>query len=141
MDEHGHDAPEGRRYLPTLAELIDRLTIVILKQVFIPENKDIYAAERKLIEHDIDIFQKGLSIIVSASVIVMLTNRFIWENESRARAGGSDQDRLLKTTHSINGVRNRAKNKIARFLGDREDLKTDSLAADLPPELGNWDIV
>ena len=34
-----------RKYLPTIAELIDRLSIVQLKEVFIPEHKEEYAKE------------------------------------------------------------------------------------------------
>lgn len=48
--------------------------------------------------------------MIRAILIIMLTNRYIWENESKARLGGSEQDKLLKLTHSINGIRNTAKN-------------------------------
>lgn len=77
---------------------------------------------------------------VHAMLVIMLANRFIWENESKARAGGNEQDKLLKLTHSINGVRNAAKNQLARLDGGRKDYKIDSLAADLPSEFGNWKI-
>ena len=36
---------EKRKYLPTLSELIDRLSIVQLKEVFIPDHKEEYAKE------------------------------------------------------------------------------------------------
>lgn len=168
MDEHGPDAPEPvlydsdmerprlavrttpipreRKYLPTLADLVDRLTIVQLKAIFIPEHAAEYVAERALILHDIDMIleeqaraghQFGAAD-VHAVAIVMLTNRFIWENESKAREGGGDQDKLLKLTHSINGVRNAAKNVLSERTGTRKDYKLDALAADLPPEFGNW---
>lgn len=42
-----------RKYLPTLSELIDRLTIAQLKEVFIVEHKDEYADEISKICHDI----------------------------------------------------------------------------------------
>ena len=42
-----------RKYLPTLSELIDRLSIVQLKEVFISEHKDEYAQEIADIVHDI----------------------------------------------------------------------------------------
>jgi hypothetical protein len=42
-----------RKYLPTLAELIDRLSIVQLKEVFIPEHKSEYSKEISDILHDI----------------------------------------------------------------------------------------
>lgn len=140
----------NRKYYPTFAELIDRLSIVQLKAIFIPENKEAYEEEIGLICHDIDEILKeqhevGVELFVSAKMIramliVMLTNRFIWENESKARLGGSEQDKLLKLTHSVNGVRNTAKNVISQELGERKDLKIDSLAADMPKEFGNWNI-
>ena len=42
-----------RKYLPTLSELVDRLSIAQLKEVFIPEHKAEYAEEIKDIIHDI----------------------------------------------------------------------------------------
>ena len=44
-----------RKYLPTLAELVDRLSIIQLKEVFITEHKEEYAEEIKDIVHDIDL--------------------------------------------------------------------------------------
>ena len=138
----------SRRYLPSLSDLVDRLAIVQMKAIFIPERAGEYLQERQLIEHDIDLIlhqrqEDGSRVTASdvhAILVIMLANRFIWENESKARAGGSDQDRLLKLTHSINGVRNAAKNQLSRLDGGRKDYKLDALAADLPPEFGNWGI-
>jgi hypothetical protein len=135
--------PSNRCYLPTLSDLVDRLSIVQLKAIFIPERAREYIEERALIEHDIDLILRGRAITASevhAILVIMLANRFIWENESKARAGGAEQDKLLKLTHSINGVRNAAKNQLARLDGGRKDYKLDSLAADLPSEFGNWKI-
>lgn len=138
------DAPMSvtRKYLPTLAELIDRLSIVQLKEIYIGGD---YANERTLIEHDIDLLLATPGKITAgylrAVMLIMLANRVIWENEAKAREGGSEQDKLLKFTHSINGIRNRAKNVIARASGEREDKKVDCFAADLPAEYGNWDIL
>ena len=140
-----------RKYLPTFAELIDRLFIVQLKAIFIPENKEAYEKEIELIMHDIDEiikerdFDDTFEGIINAKMIraigiLMLTNRFIWENESKARAGGAEQNKLLQLTHSINGVRNTAKNIISQELGERVDLKIDCLAAELVKEFGNWNI-
>ena len=104
-----------RKYFLTFAELLDRLSIVQLKSIFIPENKEAYEKEISLIMHDLDkilqieqekvcIEGENHKLIVNAKMIraimmIMLTNRFIWENESRARIGESDQDKLLKLTH------------------------------------------
>ncbi len=134
-----------RRYLPTFADLVDRLTIVQLKEVFIPEHAMEYRAERALIGHDIDLLLASRDRPVSATDIhaiamIMLANRVIWENESKARTGESGQDKLLKFTHSINGVRNTAKNVLAAAVGERVDHKTDCFAADLIAEFGNWNV-
>jgi hypothetical protein len=141
----GQPKSEGRRFLPTLSDLVDRLTIVQLKMIFISEHKEAYLKEREDIEHDIDLIIREKDIRFGANeihavVMLMLCNRFIWENESRARAGGSEQDKLLKLTHSINGIRNASKNKLAVIDGGRKDYKIDALAADLPPEFGNWSV-
>ena len=39
-----------RKYLPTLAELVDRLSIIQLKEVFITEHKEEYGQEIKDID-------------------------------------------------------------------------------------------
>ena len=137
-----------RKYLPTLAELLDRLAIVMLKSIHIDENRKAYLDEIGLIEHDINALlnalpARGISFdayCLRAIMVLMLTNVTIWNNESLARKGGSEQDKLLKFTHSINGVRSVAKNIIAHYVGERVDLKVDSLAANLPEQFGNWDI-
>ena len=135
---------QTRYYVPTFAELIDRLSIVILKSIFASENSAAYEEEQKLIMADINMLLTTTPSVsadmIRAILIVMLTNRYIWENESKARAGGSEQDKLLKLTHSINGLRNTAKNVISRERGERVDLKIDALAAGLIQEFGNWNI-
>lgn len=133
-----------RKYLPTFAELVDRLSIVQLKSVFIPEYKAAYDAERADIEHDIDLMlaerdYRMTAKDIRAVMIVMLANRVIWEGEGEVRRTGVDNGKLL-ATHSINGVRNTAKNFLQQRFGGRQDLKTDCLAADLPKQFGNWDV-
>ena len=51
-----------RKYLPTLAELVDRLSIAQLKEVFITEHKEEYAQEIKDIVHDIDMILKDENV-------------------------------------------------------------------------------
>ncbi len=54
-----------RKYLPTLAELVDRLSIIQLKEVFIPEHKEEYAKEINDIIHDINLILSEESVILS----------------------------------------------------------------------------
>ena len=117
-----------------------------MKSIFIPENKKAYDIEIEDIKHDLDdiIKEKNVDItaeLIRAISIVMLSNRYIWENESKVRTSGDeDESKLLKLTHSINGVRNTAKNVISNELGERVDLKIDCLAAELKSDFQNWDI-
>ena len=52
---------EERKYLPTLSELVDRLSIVQLKEVFIPEHKAEYGEEVAAIVHDIQLYLNDYS--------------------------------------------------------------------------------
>lgn len=124
-----------RKYLPTLSELIDRLSIVQLKEVFIPEHKLEYAKEISDILHDIQLVldeQKGILTAETVRAIVVLSqmNLHIWHNESNVRKGIKDGN-SLELTHGLNGIRNTAKNRIQEVVGGRKDYKIDCLAADL----------
>lgn len=125
-----------RNYLPTFSELIDRLSITTLKSIKLSDHKKEYEEESQLIMHDLNeiIEEKNIKLtgqMVRAILMIMLSNEVIWQNESKARLGGDEQDKLLKFTHSVNGVRNLAKNVISNEIGERKDLKTDCLAAEL----------
>jgi len=134
-----------RKYLPTFSELVDRLTIVLLKSIFIPQNKKQYDQEIVDIKHDIDVIIKEKNLVLNSDIIksvciIMLANRYIWENESKCRTGESQDLSLLKLTHSIKGIRNTAKNILAKEFKERQDLKIDCLAAELLSDFQNWDI-
>ena len=98
-----------RKYLPTISELIDRLSIVQLKEVFIPEHKEEYSEEIKDIIHDIDLELSEKSVILSgddirALIVLAQMNLHIWHNESEARKGINAEENL-RLTHGLNGVR------------------------------------
>lgn len=129
-----------RKYLPTLSELIDRLSIVQLKEVFIPNHKQEYAQEIEAIVHDIQLVldeQQGKITAETIRAIVVLSqmNLHIWHNESNYRKGIKDGNNL-ELTHGLNGIRNTAKNKIQEIVGGRKDYKIDCLAADFK----DWEI-
>lgn len=135
-----------RFYLPTFSELLDRLSIVQLKQIFIPKNNKEYTEEMKLIMADIDSFLEEEKIKVDSnfirmSMLLMLSNRYIWENESKARESGDINNSSLILTHSINGVRNSIKNFIVEHYtkSQRKDFKIDCLASELRGEFQNWE--
>ena len=123
-----------RKYLPTLSELIDRLSIAQLKEVFISEHKEEYAKEIKDIMHDINL--EGVDAELIRSVVVLSQmNLHIWHNESNYRNGIKDGNDL-ELTHGLYGIRNTAKNKIQEIDGGRKDYKIDCLAADFK----DWEI-
>lgn len=123
-----------RRYLHTLGDLVDRLSIVQLKEVFIPEFKQEYSQEIADIVHDIQVILDETNGVVDAEtiraiVVVAQMNLHIWHNESNYRRGIKDGNNL-ELTHGLNGIRNTAKNKIQEVIGGRKDYKVDCLAAD-----------
>lgn len=130
-----------RKYLPTLSELVDRLSIVQLKEVFISDHKEEYAQEIKDLVHDIDVelAANGITGIsgetIRATIVLAQMNLHIWHNESNYRKGIKDGNNL-ELTHGLNGIRNTAKNKIQEKFGGRKDYKVDCLAA----EFKDWDI-
>tara|TARA_B100000900_G_scaffold377263_1_gene360563 strand:- start:6078 stop:6488 length:411 start_codon:yes stop_codon:yes gene_type:complete len=131
-----------RKYLPTLSELIDRLSIAQLKEVFISEHKKEYAQEIKDIVHDIqeNIDENNSKITaetIRAIVVLSQMNLHIWHNESNYRKGIKDGNNL-ELTHGLNGIRNTAKNKIQEIVGGRKDYKIDCLAADFKDWEVSW---
>lgn len=129
----------NRKYLHTLGDLIDRLSIVQLKEVFIPEHKNLYSQEISDIVHDIQVAidesdAKITAETIRAIVVVSQMNLHIWHNESNYRRGIKEGN--LELTHGLNGIRNTAKNKIQEIVGGRLDYKVDCLAADFK----DWEI-
>jgi hypothetical protein len=129
-----------RKYLPTLSELIDRLSIVQLKEVFITDHKDEYAKEIKDILHDIQMIIDSENVkmdseTIRAIVVLSQMNLHIWHNESNYRKGIKDGNNL-ELTHGLNGIRNTSKNKIQEVVGGRKDYKIDCLAS----EFKDWEI-
>ncbi len=131
---------EQRKYLPTLSELIDRLSISQLKEVFITDHKEEYAQEIADIVHDIELLLTQTEGRVTgeqirAIIVLAQMNLHIWHNESNVRSG-KEGPSALALTHGLNGIRNTAKNKIQEVMGGRKDYKIDCLAA----EFKDWNI-
>ena len=128
-----------RKYLPTLGELIDRLSIVQLKEVKIPQHKEEYAQEILEIVHDINEILNDKPKVdgefIRAIVVLSQMNTHIWYNEDNAR-NGDDVGNKLMLTHGLNGIRNTAKNKIQELDGGRKDYKVDCIASDFK----DWEI-
>lgn len=129
-----------RKYLPTLAELIDRLSISQLKEVFITDHKEEYAKEIEEIVHDVELILSQTDGRITgeqirAIIVLSQMNLHIWHNESAVRKGTAGPANLA-LTHGLNGIRNTAKNKIQEVAGGRKDYKIDCLAS----EFKDWEI-
>ena len=130
---------EDRKYLPTISELIDRLSIIQLKEVFITEHKDEYAKEIKDIVHDLNLlmnWEKPTGEMIRAIIVLAQMNTNIWYNDTKYRQGEGDGN--LGLTHGLNGIRNTAKNIIQDQIDDdgRKDYKIDCIAA----EFKDWEV-
>jgi hypothetical protein len=143
-----------RKFMPGFAELIDRMSIDLLKEVKIPEHKQIFVDEKNIIMEDIDTIIKEKKITLTADLIHAIIvcaqmNEHIWYNESSARLGVLNKESMspeqyeeallkLRLTHSINGIRSIAKNTISFLIGDKDkmDYKVDCVASDYKA----WDI-
>lgn len=129
-----------RKYLPTLGELIDRLSIIQIKELKIPNHKEEYSQEIEDIVHDINQIIKNGDFeldgeFVRAIVVLSQMNLHIWVNEDNARSGDNQGNQLM-LTHGLNGIRNTAKNKIQERVGGRKDYKIDCIA----DEFKDWEI-
>tara|TARA_Y100000034_G_C6809073_1_gene363480 strand:+ start:480 stop:911 length:432 start_codon:yes stop_codon:yes gene_type:complete len=133
-----------RKFLPSLSELIDRLAIHQLKEVFIIEHKQKYAKEIQDIIHDIDIIldeNKQIEVdgdMMRNIIVLAQINTHIWYNESAVRAGTGKGN--LRLTHGLNGIRTISGNRIMeKIKNGKKDYKIDCLAAEFKDWEISWD--
>lgn len=123
-----------KKFLPCFADLIDRLSIHLLKEIRIPEIKKQIIKEKFDILNDLgeDIKNKHIKLtpeIIHAIIIIAELNCTIWDNESQARKGKDQDLQKLYLTHSLNGLRMDAKNRLQCYIGESKlDEKKDCLA-------------
>lgn len=135
---------QDRKYLPTLADLIDSLTINQIKEIKFRDKKSAYAKEIKEICHDIDLVIKEKQIklnskLIRIIVLVAQLNLYIWENKDRMQEGKEENYlQLLKLAHQLNGIRNTMKNEISEEIGDKDpSKKRTNIETD---DLKGWEI-
>lgn len=137
------DKTINRLYLPTLADLIDRLTIAQIKEVLLPEKRESYAEEMRRLGHDIDLIieEKGIKLsarLIRIIIVIAQINLHIWFKKDRMQADSDHYLDLLKLSHQLNGIRNQMKNLILEECGDKQpsarhtNVSTDGLEG--------WDI-
>ena len=114
-----------RLYLPPLAELIDSLTIDQIKEVKLPQDRELFAREMDKITHDIDLIieERGLKLssrLIRIIIAIAQMNLHIWHNKDEMQKDPARYTELLKLAHQLNGVRNQMKNLLLEEVGDRE---------------------
>lgn len=131
-----------RRYNYSFAELVDRINIVQMKQIFTKEGKEKFQEEITDILHDIQLFlDEGVVItadIIRAIVVLTQSNLEIWKNEDGVRELNDNREveeiaKTLLYTHSLNSTRSGAKTRIQYLIGGRTDPKINYIGS-------AWDI-
>lgn len=132
-----------RKFLLPLAELVDRLTIDQIKEVFLQEHKESFLKEMEILSEDIDLIieEKGLKLsarLIRIIIALAQMNLHIWYNKDQMQKNSEKYMDLLKLSHQLNGIRNQMKNLLLEETGDKEksaeriNFNTDGLKG--------WDI-
>ena len=119
------DVNSDRQYLPPLAELVDRLCINHIKEIFLSDDRESFRDENRKLAHDVDLILQEKKICVNARmlrIIIVLAqmNLHIWHNKDEMMKDSEQYDSLLKLAHQLNGIRNQAKNQLLEEVGDKE---------------------
>ena len=132
------------RYIyPSMSELIDRLTVVQLKEVLVPKGKESFGREIRRIENELDmIFSHAGKTLSSRFIRLVIAlaqiNLHIWKEKERMTHDESRFDQHLKLSHQLNGLRNQLKNELLEKVGTGEPslVKTNIDTEDLK----GWDL-
>ena len=136
---------QERQFLPSLSELIDRLTVTQIKQALLGDKKKDFYNEINKLSNDIDIIIKKENIklnsrIIRIIVLISQINLHIWKNKDLMQENLENNEeylKLLKLSHQLNGIRNRMKNQLLEIEGSNDEsqkksnFETDNL---------DWDI-
>lgn len=135
-----------RRFLPTLSDLIDRLTVTQIKIIKSGTgNNDELKQESIDLQHDIDMIMKekdsnANAELIKESITIATINLEIWNTKDKMQENLKNEAeylKLLKLAHQLNGYRNRIKNNINGRIGElnestrRTNFETDGLKIDL----------
>lgn len=118
-----------------MGELVDRLSILQIREVLDPQNKESYKGQIDSIQEDLETGYSLDSELIRAIVVLSQINLHIWMNESGAREGEGGLNNL-RLTHGLNGIRNQAKNKLNNISGEVTEQKVECTAS----EFKDWEI-
>ncbi len=130
------------KYHLDLGQLLDMLTILQLKEVHrAGELKEQITQEIEDIVHDVNVILTNSHKQITAEflrdlIILAQFNTHVWVNEDAARKGNEGD--ILRLTHSLNGIRVEARNRLQRLLNGRIEKKIDCLANTMIEEYKQW---
>jgi hypothetical protein len=132
-----------RQYLPTLAELVDRLSIDQIRTVLLSENRESHEEEIRRLEYDLDtiIQERGLKLsgkVLRVVVVLAQMNLHIWNCKEKMDAEPDRYHEWLKLAHQLNGIRNQMKNMLMEESADQgASVRHTNVQTD---ELQGWDV-
>ena len=114
-----------RNFLPSFAELIDRLTVDQIKEILLTNRSEEMSKEIQAICQDIDVMINQKQVVLSSRfirivVILAQMNVHIWNNKDKMKAEPEKYDEHLKLAHQLNGLRNQMKNLLLEETGERD---------------------
>ncbi len=125
----------NRQFLPSMSELIDRLSVTQIKINTLDSDPVDFIKEVDKIKNDIDLIisEKNLkfsSELVVSIVLISQLNLHIWNNKDEMQLNLNNEETylaLLKRAHQFNGYRNQIKNRILELEGiqDRSQMKSN----------------
>jgi hypothetical protein len=132
-----------KKWMPSLGELLDRLTICELKHLHNPAQRESIAKEIQDLLSDINLeLPKSPYPALTAQflrdlIILAQFNTHIWNQEDNARKGDKTNNDLY-FTHQANGIRCRAKDRLTTKVKGRIDPKVNAIAAEIPDFEPSW---
>ena len=134
---------KSRLFLPTIADLVDSLSIDQIKMIKIRKHRNSYLREIERICHDIDLIiaskrnNKMNARLMRIIMTIALINLFIWNYKDEMQKNNEKYGHLLKLAHQLNGIRNQMKNLLLVEFGDAEpSLKRTNTDTE---DLKDWD--
>jgi hypothetical protein len=114
---------ENRKYNFEISELIDRLSILVIKSVKDSENQKVYFDVIGDVLSDVEgDFNNDVltSKIIRLCISLVTINSFIYLMKEEMMI---DEDKFTENTkkgHQLNGIRNKIKNEISKYFGEVE---------------------
>jgi hypothetical protein len=133
----------ARQVVPSLGELIDRLTIDQIKELQDPALAASCGEEIARIERDLDAIFQSQGVPLTAELLRLVIalaqmNLHIWKTKDVMLACPERFQASMKLAHQLNGLRNQLKNRLlALVAGTPEGAQKTNCGTD---QLEGWDL-